>query len=177
MLLQTSGTTGRPTIVFRDAASLDAVARGCVKAVGFSAADRVLGLVPLCHSYGVEHGLLAPLLAGSCVRLIDGFQLDPVRGALAEGGVTVLPAVPSVFEMLCRAGGGPATFPRLRAAYSAGAPLPPAVAEAFAAVRGAGRASLRGHGDRLGDVQRPRRRRLRPHPRRPADGGRGRPNP
>ena len=44
----------------------------------------------------------------------------------------MLPAVPSVFEMLCRAGGGPAAFPRLRAAYSAGALLPPAVAEAFA---------------------------------------------
>jgi acyl-CoA synthetase (AMP-forming)/AMP-acid ligase II len=74
MLLQSSGTTGLPKIVRREAAALDAVAENMVLAVGFSAEDVVLATLPLCHSYGVEHGLLAPMWAGSCVRFTHAFD-------------------------------------------------------------------------------------------------------
>jgi acyl-CoA synthetase (AMP-forming)/AMP-acid ligase II len=69
LLLLSSGTTGRPKIVFRDARSLDAVSEAMAVAIGFTEADHVLACVPLCHSYGVEHGLLAPLWAGACPTL------------------------------------------------------------------------------------------------------------
>ena len=38
----------------------DAVARGSAESVGFQPDDRVLMTVPLTHSYGLEHGVLAP---------------------------------------------------------------------------------------------------------------------
>jgi long-chain acyl-CoA synthetase len=130
MLLQSSGTTGLPKIVFRTAASLDAVAAAMCEAIGFTRGDRVLLCLPLCHSYGVEHGLLAPVYAGSCVHLCEGFDLNRVAGQLEGGRVTIFPGVPFMFESLARLDGLPG-LPGLRRAYSAGGPLPRQVYESF----------------------------------------------
>lgn len=134
LLLQSSGTTDRPKIVRRDGASLDAVSRAMVKACRFTADDHVLAAVPLCHSYGLEHGLLAPIAAGSCVHLCERFDLPAVVSELRTRGVTILPGVPFMFDMLARA--VDAAFPTLRRAYSAGGPLPRATFEAFLAKSG-----------------------------------------
>jgi long-chain acyl-CoA synthetase len=130
LLLCSSGTTSLPKIVVRTAASVDAVSANMVKAVGIGPEDRVLAVVPLCHSYGLEHGLLAPVWAGSTVHLCAGLDLAVVMPQLAEGGVTVLPSVPSVYDMMCQAGDA-RVLPTLRRAYAAGAPLPAGVYEAF----------------------------------------------
>jgi acyl-CoA synthetase (AMP-forming)/AMP-acid ligase II len=133
LLLQSSGTTGLPKIVHRSIASLDAVAAQMIDAVGFAPGDRVLACVPLCHSYGLEHGLLAPIFAGATVHLADGFDLDTVRRELAESGTTHFPAVPSVYEMLANVAGDDRGFGDLRVAYSAGGPLPITLYEKLAA--------------------------------------------
>jgi acyl-CoA synthetase (AMP-forming)/AMP-acid ligase II len=129
LLLQSSGTTGLPKVVRRDAAALDAVAANCAEAIRFTARDRVLSCVPLCHSYGLEHGLLAPLFAGATVHLAQGFDLNVVRRELRESAITAFPAVPSIYEMLGNLAGDDdrGGFPKLRVAYSAGAPLPASV--------------------------------------------------
>jgi len=44
--------------------------------------DRILAAAPLCHSYGMEHGLLAPVWAGSCAHLYDTFDVPAVMQAL-----------------------------------------------------------------------------------------------
>ena len=121
LLLQSSGTTSRPKLVRREGESLDAVASAMVKACGFGPSDHVLAAVPLCHSYGLEHGLLAPMLAGSCVHICRRFDLPAVLGELKTGGITMLPGVPFMFDLLAHADG---PFPSLRKAYSAGGPLP-----------------------------------------------------
>jgi acyl-CoA synthetase (AMP-forming)/AMP-acid ligase II len=132
LLLQSSGTTGAPKIVRRTGQSLDAAASAMVEAIGFGPADRVLMTIPLTHSYGLEHGLLAPIWAGSAVDLRGLSPLPPVMGALRTGGITILPGVPSTFEMLAAAHWDGAA-PALRLAYSAGGPLPRPVFDACAA--------------------------------------------
>ena len=129
LLLQSSGTTGEPKIVRRDGSSLDAVAANMVRACGFRPDDRVLAAVPLCHSYGLEHGILAPVWAGSCVHVCDGFDLANVLPELRDGGITLLPGVPFMFELLCKTEGQ--SFLSLRRAYSAGGPLPTQVVGEF----------------------------------------------
>ena len=129
LLLQTSGSTGEPKIVRRDGASLDAVARNMVEACGFTADDHVLAAVPLSHSYGLEHGILAPLWAGSCVHVVERFDLPLILSELRDRGITLMPGVPFMFDMLCRAEGG--AFPKLRKAYSAGGPLARQTYDAF----------------------------------------------
>jgi long-chain acyl-CoA synthetase len=129
LLLQSSGTSGLPKVVRRDATALDAVASNCAEAIGFTPRDRILSCVPLCHSYGLEHGLLAPLFAGATVHLAQGFDINIVRRELRESAITAFPAVPSIYEMLGNLAGADdrSGFPKLRVAYSAGATLPASV--------------------------------------------------
>lgn len=135
LLLCSSGTTGRPKIVVRDAASVDAVSANMVEGVRFGPNDRVLAIVPLCHSYGLEHGLLAPVWAGSAVHLCAGLDLGVVMPQLVEGGITLFPSVPSVYDMMCQVGEA-RRLTTLRKAYAAGAPLPASVYEKFEAKYG-----------------------------------------
>ncbi|MBB6430172.1 class I adenylate-forming enzyme family protein [Algisphaera agarilytica] len=129
LLLQSSGTTGGPKIVKRSGPSLDAVAHNVAEAVGLRRDDRVVAAVPLSHSYGIENGMLAPIVAGACAlhHVVPADQ--PGRGfdptLAVTSGATVLPGVPAMFEMIDRMGAGRG---KLRLAYSAGATLPPALA-------------------------------------------------
>jgi acyl-CoA synthetase (AMP-forming)/AMP-acid ligase II len=132
LLLASSGTTGLPKIARRTAFSIDAVAQAMAEMIDFRAGDRVLMTVPLSHSYGLEHGLLAPIWAGSCVHLCRGLNLQIIWPEL-ESGVTIFPGVPSTFEMLATFPGNPPPAPQLRLAYAAGGPLPRSVFDAFAA--------------------------------------------
>jgi long-chain acyl-CoA synthetase len=121
MLLQSSGTTGPPKIVHRDGAALNAVTRSVAASAMLTTGDHVLAAVPLCHSYGVESALLAPVFAGAAIQLCDGFDPATVCRAVESGNISVFPGVPFMFEMLaerCTAA------PILRLAYSAGGPLP-----------------------------------------------------
>ncbi|HXE52769.1 MAG TPA: class I adenylate-forming enzyme family protein, partial [Tepidisphaeraceae bacterium] len=129
LLLQSSGTTAEPKIVRRDGRSLDAVSINMVRACGFTPDDHVLAAVPLCHSYGLEHGLLAPIDAGSCVHVCEKFELPAVLDEIQERGITMLPGVPFMFDMLARSNA--ARFPHLRRAYSASGPLPRQTFDAF----------------------------------------------
>jgi acyl-CoA synthetase (AMP-forming)/AMP-acid ligase II len=132
LLLASSGTTGLPKIARRRGASIDAVAEAMATMIGFRPSDRVLMTVPLSHSYGLEHGLLAPIWAGSCVHLCRGLDLAVIRPEL-EAGITIFPGVPSTFEMLATFPGEPPLTPHLRLAYAAGGPLPESVFDAFLA--------------------------------------------
>lgn len=129
LLLQSSGTTGLPRIAFRAVRSLDAVSSNMVNGLGLGDSDRVLSCVPLCHSYGLEHGLLAPLFAGATVHLINGFDLAAVQQELVDAAITAFPGVPSIYEMLGHLPHPERRFPALRLAYSAGGSLPESVFE------------------------------------------------
>jgi acyl-CoA synthetase (AMP-forming)/AMP-acid ligase II len=132
LLLTSSGTTGKSKIVHRSAAAVNAMIEGIVGAIGMQSSDHVLAAVPLCHSYGVEHGLLAPLSAGSRVNLAQGLDLPTILQELRDG-TTIFPGVPSMFEMLAQGPHEPrGSFASLRKVYSAGAPLPQFIAEKFA---------------------------------------------
>lgn len=128
LLLTTSGSTDRPKIVRRSARSLDAVSRNMVEAIGLHAESHVACAIPITHSYGIEHGLLAPLWAGSRVTLIQGLDINVIANVLSNG-VDLLPAVPAMVEQLAQRDGvrAPACI------YSAGAPLPETIATAYTA--------------------------------------------
>lgn len=133
LMLQSSGTTGLPKIVYRDGPSLDAVAQNVARAAALAPEDRVLGAVPIGHSYGMENAMLGPVWAGACACLCDGMDV-PVVTSLLHGpaGVTVLPGGAFMFEMLGRLEAGATGRSSLRLAYSAGSPLPSGAASAFA---------------------------------------------
>jgi long-chain acyl-CoA synthetase len=135
ILLQSSGTTGAPKIIRRTAAALDAVGEATGNAIGIRESDAMLLCIPLCHSYGIDQGVLAAIISGCSVELHARFHPPLVRSALAERGITLLPAVPLMFDALTRAGAG-APPHTLRRAMSAGSPLPRRIFDQFHRVFG-----------------------------------------
>ena len=129
LILQTSGTTGKPKLVLRDSPSLDAVARTVVRRLAISAEDRVLVVIPMGHSYGLEHGVLSPLLAGATVCALEGTMPAAINRVLSEQSITILPGVPVLFESMSH--NAPARDHTLRLVYSAGSRLAPEIAQEF----------------------------------------------
>lgn len=144
LVLYTSGSTGRPKGAVLSHASLAFALRSWAEPVmALTPEDVVLAALPLSHSYGLNGALLAPLLAGATVRLVERFSADGVAHLLARGPVTVFPGVATMFRRLLDL----ETFrggPRLRLALSGAAPCPWELAAEFRARTGV--RVLRGYG-------------------------------
>ena len=137
LLLQSSGTTGRPKIVRRTHAALRAVGVACARDIGVGPDDTLLLPIPLHHSYGIDMALLTGIEAGCCVEIHDRFQVPLALAAVRSREITVLPAVPLIFDGLARVARAASARPhRIRRAISAGSPLPRRVYDAFLATFG-----------------------------------------
>ena len=136
ILVESSGTTGTPKIVRRDAQSLEALGSMVSAALQLEASDRILLTVPLHHSYGIDIGMAGLLTAGCSMEIHERFAPATARTAIEERGITVWPAVPLMFDALSRTGISalrdnervPTT---LRKAVSAGSPLPRRIFDQF----------------------------------------------
>jgi long-chain acyl-CoA synthetase len=100
--LLSSGSTGAPKIVLRTRAQVEAGVRIHSTTVGLRPDDRVLGLVPLSHSYGFNSVMLGALRAGACVVLPDSTHPRSVARIAESAGVTLLPGPAIFFDMLNR---------------------------------------------------------------------------
>jgi acyl-coenzyme A synthetase/AMP-(fatty) acid ligase len=128
----TSGTTGRPRPLVFTAAQLLADARHVTRTMGIGGRDLNYALIPLGHSYGLGN-LVLPLLAHG-VPLVCGTAPLPqaIAADFARWRPTVFPGVPAVWRALAAADTPRGSFASLRLAISAGAPLGPEIAGAFA---------------------------------------------
>lgn len=128
----TSGTTGEPRPLVFTAAQMLADARQVTTTMGIRSGDLNYALIPLGHSYGLGN-LTLPLLAHG-VPLVCGAA--PLPHAVAEDfrrwRPTVFPSVPALWRALAASDLNASELASLRLAISAGAPLAPEVAEAFA---------------------------------------------
>ncbi len=74
LILYTSGSTGRPKGAVLSHAALDAALESWAGPVmALTSADCVLAALPLSHSFGINGALLAPILAGARVAIVDPF--------------------------------------------------------------------------------------------------------
>ena len=101
LVLYTSGSTGRPKGALLSHGAVAFALRSWAEPVmALTPDDVVLSALPLSHSYGLNGALLAPLLAGATVRLVERFTADGVADLLARGGATVFPGVATMFRRL-----------------------------------------------------------------------------
>jgi long-chain acyl-CoA synthetase len=144
LVLYTSGSTGRPKGAALSHTAVAFALRSWAEPVmALTPDDVVLAALPLSHSYGLNGALLAPLLAGATVRLVERFTADGVADLLARGEASVFPGVATMFRRLLDLDafrGGPA----LRLALSGAAPCPWEIARDFRARTGV--RILRGYG-------------------------------
>jgi long-chain acyl-CoA synthetase len=144
LVLYTSGSTGRPKgAVLSHAALAFANHSWAGPVIGLREDDVVLAALPLSHAFGLNGALLAPLLAGVTVRLVERFVPDAVAEVLARDGVTVLPGVATMFHRLLELSDFRGA-PRLRLGVSGAAPCPWELAQAWRARTGV--RILRGYG-------------------------------
>jgi long-chain acyl-CoA synthetase len=146
LILYTSGSTGRPKgAVLSHAALRRANESWAGPVMRLTPQDVVLAALPLAHSFGLNGALLAPLLAGATVAIQERFSPEETLRAIARYGVTVLPAVATMFQrMLDVPGVSEAACSRLRLAVSGAAPCPWELSQAWR--RRTGVRIVRGYG-------------------------------
>ncbi len=134
--LYTSGTTGRPKGAMLTHANLLANLRSFQQVLRATEDEVFLAVLPFFHAYGATALLLEPLSIGATIVPEPRFVPDAILRAIPQHRVTVFMGVPSMFAVLADTPlpGGPA--PAWRFCISGGAPLPPAVLEAFEARHG-----------------------------------------
>ncbi|MDF3292654.1 class I adenylate-forming enzyme family protein [Streptomyces silvisoli] len=123
----TSGSTGEPRIVRHTAASIGRGGAIYQEIFDYQPVDRILLTVPQAHSFGMVGGVVAGLLSGAGIVLLDTFSLTAVHSALADG-VTVMLGTPLVYRLLAAA--PPPPDHQLRLALSSGGPLSADLADA-----------------------------------------------
>jgi long-chain acyl-CoA synthetase len=146
LVLFTSGSTGVPKgAALSHRATAAALSSWAGPVMALVEADVVLAALPLAHSFGLNGALLAPLIAGASVTSIDRFTPEDALDAVERHGVTVLPAVATMFRrMLDSRRLGAARLDRVRLAVSGAAPCPWDLADEWR--RRTGVRILRGYG-------------------------------
>lgn len=126
-----TGSTGHPKQVTRTHGQLLGESMSVSTVLGVGPADRILGLAPFCHSHGLMNSALLALLSGATVYAVESFFARDVAQLIEREGITLLPGVPFMFQLLSELRERH-DLSSLRCAISAGASLPETTAQAFA---------------------------------------------
>ncbi|HEY9745211.1 MAG TPA: AMP-binding protein [Oculatellaceae cyanobacterium] len=124
ILMYTSGTTGKPKGVMLSENNLLSNLEGITPSLQISQSDRLLLALPIFHAYGQIIALYA-LQAQGALHLVPQFSPKAIIQTLVEGQITVLPLVPTLFNVLLSGiQKAELQLPHLRACISGGASLP-----------------------------------------------------
>jgi long-chain acyl-CoA synthetase len=110
VLKMTSGSTDLPKAAIASELHLLNDGRHIIDAIGIGPGDVNLSCIPLSHSYALGNVVMPLLLQGTAVVLRQTFNPMQFSSDVSNGGATVFPGVPFMFERLKAAG-----LPRLPA--------------------------------------------------------------
>jgi acyl-CoA synthetase (AMP-forming)/AMP-acid ligase II len=133
-LLYTTGTTGDPKGVMLTHRNLLFIAKVSSTLRRLGAGDRVYGVLPISHVYGLASVCLGTLFAGASLNLEPRYSPAAMARALAHDDLTVAQGVPAMYAKLLAhldAGKTPLVAPSLRFIYAGGSPLDPALKSAI----------------------------------------------
>ncbi|TDY21942.1 acyl-CoA synthetase (AMP-forming)/AMP-acid ligase II [Paraburkholderia sp. BL6665CI2N2] len=123
LLLFTSGSTGRPKVVQLTQAALVNNALGVVEQSMLSTDDRLLHVMPIYHTNGVNNQLFAPLLSGSLVAFCSRFRAEDMPDLMARFKPTVITGVPTMYSRMLAQHFDADTLSTLRMARCGSAPI------------------------------------------------------
>jgi acyl-CoA synthetase (AMP-forming)/AMP-acid ligase II len=100
MMQFTSGSTGRPKGVLLTHGNLLCNAEGIIAHTGLGPGDRLLHVMPLHHTNGVNNQLVAPFIAGASVALVERFRAEEAAGHIARFAPTYMTGVPTMYSRM-----------------------------------------------------------------------------
>jgi long-chain acyl-CoA synthetase len=132
VLLYTSGTTGMPKGAMLTHRGLVFNARICVRHFRLTSASRIFGLAPMFHVTGFEVQMVSAFAAGASEVLTYRFQPSVVLDAFVEHRPTfIIGAITAFIALMNQPQASLDHFTSFEHIYSGGAPIAPAVVEAF----------------------------------------------
>lgn len=96
-MIFTSGTTAEPKGVLLTQYQMLNIAREAADAMHWTGEDRTCLALSLFHCFGLSTGLLASLVTGGEICLLENFRSQTVLGTVEKNRCTVLNGVPSLF--------------------------------------------------------------------------------
>jgi fatty-acyl-CoA synthase len=137
LLMYTSGTTGEPKGALLPRRKTLYNSRNAQVFFGLTEADRVLVVLPLFHSFGLNILAIPTLYAGGSVRLRGHFDPETVWRDVARHRITFFGGVPTMFRALVETleAAPPGRFDpsSLRFLFTAGAAIPVELVRRFEA--------------------------------------------
>ena len=134
----TSGTTGRPKGVLLTHHNLAFTARSSAAIHdGIRAEDRMLGVLPLFHIYGMTITMLATLFEGGSYWPLPAWDAEETLALVESAGITILHGVPAMYnDVVNTPGAEDYDLSSVRFANAGGSSLPREVMERFEATFG-----------------------------------------
>lgn len=130
VIIYTSGTTGRPKGAMLSHGNLSCNAKDLSAIWQWSVNDVLIHALPVFHVHGLFVALHLPLMHGSTMHFLPGFDAHAILGLLAES--TVLMGVPTFYTRLLTLDAlTPTACAGMRLFISGSAPLLPATFQAF----------------------------------------------
>lgn len=126
VVLYTSGTTGNPKGVTLTNRNFHFQLNTVVPSIiPFTHEDRVTGVLPLYHVYGLANGLIASVNSGACIILVPQYSPQNLLDAISDHQATINVAIPSMYQhLLTVARARRTSIPKsLKFCVSGGAPL------------------------------------------------------
>jgi malonyl-CoA/methylmalonyl-CoA synthetase len=100
MMIYTSGTTGKPKGVVMTHHQLDKQMQSLSQAWDWSAADRILNVLPMHHVHGVINITCCALYNGATLEMQNGFDPAFVAARMTSGELSLFMAVPTIYHKL-----------------------------------------------------------------------------
>ncbi len=123
LLVSTSGSTSAPKAVLLTHGNLLSNARGVAERTGVTPEDRLLHMLPLQHTNGVNNLLIVPLACGASVVLLEHFRAETFFDEIAAYRPTYITGVATHYSRLLAHTPRRGALASLRFARSGAAPL------------------------------------------------------
>ncbi len=125
VILYTSGTTGRPKGAMLSHKNLTRNVEQTLARLPFTQNDAILTVLPLFHAFAATVCMNVALASGMTSVMLESFSPAKVLEAIQTQKITVLPAVPAMFQaLLAVSPHNTGVENSLRMLVSGGAPLP-----------------------------------------------------
>ena len=125
VIIYTSGTTGKPKGAMLSHHNLLSSFPSRLEMFDVDESDRLLGMLPLCHIFGISVVILGTISKGATIVLLPKFEAPAALQLIGHEKVTLIPAVPAMYQMmLFELKQAEYDLSSVRVCWSGAAPLP-----------------------------------------------------